>query len=168
MGFGRGDGRHSGRRRRSVAQSLKGDGVATSATSRNESKTHAESRLNHPENIFMSQRFWNLLTVFHLHVWSEINSNFSINAEVGKRTRRLWTQPVAAISSEWWGDGGLGAEPPAEPRGRALVRGSGLTKMLGGRVPRPPYNRRPWTQHTLLIHNTPSFVCSQTTWNTEK
>jgi len=31
--------------------------------------------------------------------------------------------PVAAISSEWWGDGGLGAEPPARYRTEPLVRG---------------------------------------------
>jgi len=34
---------------------IEGDGVAMSATSKNESKIHAESRLNHPENILMSQ-----------------------------------------------------------------------------------------------------------------
>jgi len=31
--------------------------------------------------------------------------------------------PVAAISSEWWGDGGLGAEPPTRSRAEPLVRG---------------------------------------------
>jgi len=30
---------------------------------------------------------------------------------------------VAAISSEWWGDGGLGAEPPVGSRGRSPGQG---------------------------------------------
>jgi len=34
-------------------------------------------------------------------------------------------QSVAAISSEWWRDGGVGAEPPARSRAEPLVRGSG-------------------------------------------
>ena len=50
VGFGRGFGRHSGRRRRSVATSAKGDDVATTATSRNESKLHADSRLKHAKD----------------------------------------------------------------------------------------------------------------------
>jgi len=43
VGFGRGFGRHSGRRRQSVASSVKDDDVA----SRNESEIHAEFRLKH-------------------------------------------------------------------------------------------------------------------------
>jgi len=37
----------------------------------------------------------------------------------------LVCRAVAAISSEWWGDGGLAAEPPARSRAEPLVRGSG-------------------------------------------
>jgi len=33
------------------------------------------------------------------------------------------TNTVAVISSEWWGDGGLEAEPPAGSRGRAPGQG---------------------------------------------
>jgi len=51
VGFGRGFDCHSGRRRRSVASSVKADDVATAATSRrNESEIHADSRLKHAKN----------------------------------------------------------------------------------------------------------------------
>jgi len=51
---------------------------------------------------------------------------------------------VAAISSEWWGDGVCGRSPQRGLGAEPLVRGSGSTKMLGERVLPSPYNRRPW------------------------
>jgi len=58
---------------------------------------------------------------------------------------------VAAISSEWWGDRGLGAESPAGSRGKVPGQGVGgslplrpPTKMLGDVSPRLPYSRRHW------------------------
>jgi len=48
--FGRGFDRHSGRRRRSVVSSVKGDDVATAATNRNESEIHADSRSKHTKD----------------------------------------------------------------------------------------------------------------------
>jgi len=55
----------------------------------------------------------------------------------------LLSDPVAAISSECWGDGGLGAKPPTGSRRRAPGQGVRVNQNVGGVSPRPPYNRRP-------------------------
>jgi len=48
------------------------------------------------------------------------------SAATSIRRGAICNDPVAAISSEWWGTG---------VQGRAPGQGSGSTKMLGGRVP---------------------------------
>jgi len=46
---------------------------------------------------------------------------------------------VAAISSKWWGDGGLGTEPPTGCRGRAPGQGVRVNQNVGGTChPAPP------------------------------
>jgi len=55
VGFGRGFGRHSGRRRRSVASSVKDDDVATAAMSGNESKIQSDYRLKNAKDFHVRQ-----------------------------------------------------------------------------------------------------------------
>jgi len=62
---------------------------------------------------------------------------------------------VAATSSEWWGDGGLEAEPPAASRGRAPgqgVREASPNQNVGGTCPPvPPIIAAPEAMY-ILIH----------------
>jgi len=60
----------------------------------------------------------------------------------------MWSA-VAAISSEWWGYGGLEAEPPAGSRGR--TPGQGVREASHQPKCCLPYNRRPWWSGPEII-----------------
>jgi len=59
------------------------------------------------------------------------------------------------------GTGVWGRSPQRGPGAEPLVRGSGSTKMLGGRAPRLPYNRRPCSYSCFAANfcRSASFDC---------